>query len=41
MHAEVLGYLGDSRPFSDDGQDGVITLFLLAELPEHWATSCV
>ena len=25
---------------SDDGQDCVITLFHLAELPEHSATSC-
>src|ERR1700759_616257 len=36
MHAELLGYLSDPHPFSDDGQDGVITLFHLAELPEHW-----
>jgi len=40
MHAELLGYLGDSHPLSDDRQDGVITLFHLAELPEHSATSC-
>lgn len=40
MHAALLGYLGDSHPFSDDGQDGVITLFHLVELPEHSATSC-
>src|SRR5271165_1333503 len=40
MDAELLGYLADSHPFSDDGQDGVITLFHLAELPEHRATSC-
>ena len=41
VHPKLLGYLGDSHSFSDDGQDGVITLFHLAELPEHWATSCV
>ncbi len=25
MHAELLGHLGDPHPFSDDGQDGVVT----------------
>ena len=38
MHAELLGYHADPRPFSDDGQDGVISLFHLAELPEYSAS---
>jgi hypothetical protein len=38
MHAELLGYHADPHPFSDDGQDGVISLFHLAELPEYSAS---
>jgi hypothetical protein len=39
VNTELLGYLGDSHPVPDDCQDGVISLFHLAELPEHSATS--
>ncbi len=39
MHAALLGHFADPRPISDDGQDGVMTLFHLAELHKHSATS--
>src|SRR5438128_6123971 len=36
MHTELLGDLRDAHHVADHGDDGVIALFHLAELLEHW-----